>query len=190
MFRIQSPQSPLVRNENYERYRVDDYPTGTNAVVAVLAYTGYDMEDACIINRSAYERGFKHGSVYKYKQIDLSERRKRGEGITQRFSNINPSPQVPTALPGRPAREVVRGPGGVVLADPTLDVDGLPRVGAALKRGDALYAVVDDTERRVRVTVHKEDEDCVVEDVRVLATPTTRRCRRSASSCATTATPS
>ena len=168
VFRLQSPQSPIVANENYHRYRVDDYPLGTNAVVAVLAYTGYDMEDAMIISRSAYDRGFKHGSVYKYKQIDLAERRKRGEGITQRFSNVSPNPHPPTALPGRPAREVVTGPGGLILQDPTLDVDGLPKVGARLRRGDALYAVVDDVEKRVRVTVHKEDEECVVEDVRVL----------------------
>ena len=26
---------------------------------------GYDMEDAMIINKGSYERGFAHGSVYK-----------------------------------------------------------------------------------------------------------------------------
>ena len=44
---------------------MDEYPAGTNAIVAVIAYTGYDMEDAMIINKSAYERGFGHGTVYK-----------------------------------------------------------------------------------------------------------------------------
>jgi DNA-directed RNA polymerase I subunit RPA2 len=33
--------------------------------VAVISYTGYDMEDAMILNKSAYERGFGHGCVYK-----------------------------------------------------------------------------------------------------------------------------
>lgn len=44
VFRIQNPQSPIVRNENYIKYNVDNYPLGTNAVVAVISYTGYDME--------------------------------------------------------------------------------------------------------------------------------------------------
>ena len=34
-------------------------------MVAVISYTGFDMEDAMIINKSAYERGFGHASVYK-----------------------------------------------------------------------------------------------------------------------------
>jgi DNA-directed RNA polymerase I subunit RPA2 len=54
-----------------KRYGIDAYPTGTNAVVAVISYTGYDMEDAMIINKSAYERGFGHGTVYKTEFIDL-----------------------------------------------------------------------------------------------------------------------
>ena len=50
VFRLQTPQSPLVRNENYTRFNIDNYPLGTNSVVAVIAYTGYDMEDAMIIS--------------------------------------------------------------------------------------------------------------------------------------------
>lgn len=64
-FRIQNPQLPVVRNKNQDVYRIDDFPQGANACVAVISYTGYDMEDAMIINKSSYERGFGHASVYK-----------------------------------------------------------------------------------------------------------------------------
>ena len=56
-----------------EKYGFSDYPSGTNAVVAVISYTGYDMEDAMIMNKSAYERGMGHGSVYKSLAFNLNE---------------------------------------------------------------------------------------------------------------------
>lgn len=65
LYRILHSQKPLVRNNHYDAYRFGDYNSGSNAVVAVLSYTGYDMEDAMIINKSSYEAGFGHGCVYK-----------------------------------------------------------------------------------------------------------------------------
>ena len=40
MYRLQSPQTPLVRTAQHARYCMDEYPSGTNMVVAVLSYTG------------------------------------------------------------------------------------------------------------------------------------------------------
>lgn len=37
---LQTPQSPIVRTKAYGKYCIDEYPTGTNAIVAVLAYSG------------------------------------------------------------------------------------------------------------------------------------------------------
>lgn len=55
MFRLQNPQAPLVQAAAQSTFAMDEYPSGCNAVVAVIAYTGYDMEDACIVNKSSYE---------------------------------------------------------------------------------------------------------------------------------------
>ena len=52
---------------------MDSFPNGTNAIVAVISYTGYDMEDAMILNKSAHERGFGYGTVYKAQIIDLKD---------------------------------------------------------------------------------------------------------------------
>jgi len=62
---------------------MDDYPMGANAVVAVLSYTGYDMEDAMIINKAAYDRGFGAGHVYTYTIVDLEKAAPKGS----RFAN-------------------------------------------------------------------------------------------------------
>ncbi len=48
LYRLQTPQSPLVRPAMYDHYDIDNYPIGTNAIVAVISYTGYDMEDAMV----------------------------------------------------------------------------------------------------------------------------------------------
>lgn len=37
-----------------EKLNFNKYPSGLNAVIAILSYTGYDIEDAMIINKSAY----------------------------------------------------------------------------------------------------------------------------------------
>eukprot|EP00913_Durusdinium_trenchii_P009240 g8686.t1 len=73
VFRIYCPQSPLVRTQMYDQVHCDEHPIGTNAVVAVITYTGYDMEDAMIINKQSYERGFGHGIVYKTKVLDAAD---------------------------------------------------------------------------------------------------------------------
>ena len=39
MYRLQTPQAPVVRTSTYDFYGIDDYPLGTNAIVAVISYT-------------------------------------------------------------------------------------------------------------------------------------------------------
>lgn len=40
MYRIQTPQTPIARTKRYDTYNMDEFPSGMNMVVAVLAYTG------------------------------------------------------------------------------------------------------------------------------------------------------
>lgn len=39
LYRILTPQSPVVRPKMHDYYHMDDYALGTNAVVAVISYT-------------------------------------------------------------------------------------------------------------------------------------------------------
>ena len=41
LYRIQTPQTPIVRTRRYKEYHMDEFPGGTNMIVAVLAYTGH-----------------------------------------------------------------------------------------------------------------------------------------------------
>ena len=53
-YRLQTGQSPVVRSPLYNQYGLDNYPNGMNAVVAVISYTGYDMDDAMILSKSGH----------------------------------------------------------------------------------------------------------------------------------------
>lgn len=64
-------------------------------MVAVLSYTGFDMEDAMILNKSSVERGMFHASVYKTETIDLRDEK----SAKMVFA---PEPQPPHMV-GRPA---------------------------------------------------------------------------------------
>ncbi len=40
LYRLHMPQTPIARTATYGAYAQDEFPSGTNAVVAVVAYTG------------------------------------------------------------------------------------------------------------------------------------------------------
>lgn len=81
-YRLQTGQTPIVKAPLYDEYGLDNFPNGMNAVVAVISYTGYDMDDAMILNKSSYERGFGYGTVYKTEQYGWREKG-RGEKTGQ-----------------------------------------------------------------------------------------------------------
>lgn len=89
LYKLQCGQTPIVRPKLHDAYGIDSYPNGTNAIVAVLAYTGYDMEDAMILNKNAHERGFGYGTIYKSEEVDLDEFRRRGEPVTCYFGFLD-----------------------------------------------------------------------------------------------------
>jgi DNA-directed RNA polymerase III subunit RPC2 len=45
------PQCPLVKTRPMELVRYDQLPAGQNAIVAVMSYSGFDIEDALVLNK-------------------------------------------------------------------------------------------------------------------------------------------
>lgn len=58
-------QSPMVRSKTIELTHFDKLPAGQNATVAVMSYSGYDIEDALILNKASIDRGYGRCLVYK-----------------------------------------------------------------------------------------------------------------------------
>ncbi|KAI5192996.1 DNA-directed RNA polymerase I subunit RPA2 [Nematocida minor] len=65
-------QRPILHTDLYARYGLGEYPNGKNITIAILSYTGYDIEDAVILNKASVNRGFLRGSVLKTEVIDFS----------------------------------------------------------------------------------------------------------------------
>ncbi|XP_047459799.1 DNA-directed RNA polymerase I subunit RPA2 [Mugil cephalus] len=143
LYRLQTPQSPLVRPYMYDHYNLDNYPSGTNAIVAVISYTGYDMEDAMILNKSSWERGFAHGSIYKTELVDLADKVKGDDGVV--FGTKPGDPKV----------------------NDKLDADGLPFIGSTVKYGDPFYSYINLNTGQSFITYYKSQEACVVDNIKV-----------------------
>ncbi|KAH9977824.1 beta and beta-prime subunits of DNA dependent RNA-polymerase [Lactifluus volemus] len=159
LYRLQSGQSPVVRPKLHNTYAMDSFPNGTNAVVAVISYTGYDMEDAMILNKSAHERGFGYGTVYKSQIVDLKE--------TLGASKSTAAPTLHFGL-GRDIRLEPEDKQHSCCR--FLDLDGLPFIGTRMMSGDPIAAYVDDTTGRTCFVKYKGDETAYVDQVRLLGT--------------------
>ncbi|KAH7647026.1 hypothetical protein FG379_002717 [Cryptosporidium bovis] len=157
MYRLMTPQEPAITTKGYSSFGFSEYPTGTNAIVAVMSYSGYDMEDAMIINKSSYERGMFHACLYKTKIIHAAPpnvtRKSEAEGYF--FHNIGPDGKL-----------VVNG----------LSADGLPHVGQRLTKGSPLYRVENMSSSKSRgvannaiVQTYQDDEDAYVEKINRIA---------------------
>lgn len=67
LYLLHTPQSPLVRPRMYDYYSMDSYPVGTNAIVAVISYSGYDMEDAMVSHqKKEFVKKMSIGSEWKF----------------------------------------------------------------------------------------------------------------------------
>ncbi|KAK9165392.1 hypothetical protein Scep_000583 [Stephania cephalantha] len=59
------PQRPLLTTRTIELVGYDKLGAGQNATVAVMSYSGYDIEDAIVMNKSSLDRGFGRCIVTK-----------------------------------------------------------------------------------------------------------------------------
>ena len=164
---LQTGQTPVVRPPLYNAYGLDNYPNGMNAVVAVISYTGYDMDDAMIINKSAHERGFGDGVIYKTKVYKLNE---AGRTVRSR-TDIN--------------KLFGFAPDGLIKAQwrEQLDEDGFVPIGTKVSEGQpvaAFHTVMfnpslndyQNIDQRTEFFKYKDAEEAYIDQIRLIGSET------------------
>jgi DNA-directed RNA polymerase II subunit RPB2 len=81
-------QSPLTKSRYLKYFTQEEQPYGENAIVAIMCYSGYNVEDAVIINKGSLERGLFNTTYFNMYE-DHEESTKIGGGkIDSQFMNI------------------------------------------------------------------------------------------------------
>lgn len=73
---------PLSASKILDIVKYNEIPSGFNAMVSVMCFSGYDIEDAMILNQASVDRGMARVEIYKTNSITL---KKFNNGETERL---------------------------------------------------------------------------------------------------------
>ncbi|VEU21761.1 DEKNAAC102486 [Brettanomyces naardenensis] len=109
------PEQPMVKTKTIELVKYDQLPAGHNATVAVMSYSGYDIEDALILNKASIDRGFGRCQVLR-----------KNTSVLKRYPNHT--------------KDIVSGmrvdkEGKPIFQHAALGQDGLAEVGSPIQSG-------------------------------------------------------
>ena len=92
---LNTGQIPLVKSRYMQYINNEENPYGENAIVAVMCYTGYNVEDAILINEGALNRGLFRTTYYTtYESHEVKEIKREQISKETLFTNIENAPNV------------------------------------------------------------------------------------------------
>ena len=93
-------QAPLVQSRYLELINHNENPYGENAMVAIMCYTGYNVEDAVLVNEGALQRGLFQTTYFSTYEAHEEDRSSGGDRVTtdKHFTNIERAPGVVVGL--------------------------------------------------------------------------------------------
>lgn len=118
------PMKPMVKTRTLDLINFDQLPGGQNACIAVMAYSGYDIEDAVILNKASIDRGFGRCMVLRKHQTSV---RRYANGAMDRTCGAPDASQFTDGLDDK--RYARYG---------AIDKDGICMVGECLTNGSIM----------------------------------------------------
>ncbi|KAK4166168.1 hypothetical protein QBC43DRAFT_233375 [Cladorrhinum sp. PSN259] len=112
------PQRPMVITKTIQLIHYDKLPAGQNATVVVMSYSGYDIEDALVLNKASLDRGFGACQVFRKYAVEMQK--------------------YPSNRKDRLAGPTMGEDGKPIAKHRCLDKDGLAIVGAKVNQGETM----------------------------------------------------
>jgi DNA-directed RNA polymerase II subunit RPB2 len=81
-------QTPLIKSRYLKYINNEEQPYGVNAIVAIMSYTGYNVEDAILINEGSINRGLFRTTYYTTYEAREESSRVSGNNTNSFFTNI------------------------------------------------------------------------------------------------------
>jgi DNA-directed RNA polymerase II subunit RPB2 len=79
---------PLIKSRYLKYINKEEQPYGINAIVAIMSYTGYNVEDAILINAGSVARGIFNTSYYTMYESREESAKISGNSSNSVFTNI------------------------------------------------------------------------------------------------------
>jgi DNA-directed RNA polymerase II subunit RPB2 len=93
-------QIPLVKTRYLEHINQEENPYGENTIVAIMCYTGYNVEDAVLINEGALKRGLFNTTYYTVYETHEENSKNANSVVDKKFTNIEMEAEVVGTKPG------------------------------------------------------------------------------------------
>lgn len=87
-------QTPLIKSRYLNAINREEQPYGVNAIVAIMSYTGYNVEDAILINAGSVKRGLFNTTYYTTYEAREESSRVSGSTENSSFANVPSKPNV------------------------------------------------------------------------------------------------
>lgn len=163
------PQKPIVGTKPGKFMGFNDMPSGINAIVAIMSYTGFNQEDSVIMSQSAIDRGLFRVTSYR----TITETEKKGGMYT--FETIGIPPVSSSGLKQGTNGYFRRKNGNYSL----LDNRGVVRKGLTVKKGDCIIGkIITNTDKSTGIETKsdcsvfvKHGEEGIIDTVDVTTTP-------------------
>jgi DNA-directed RNA polymerase II subunit RPB2 len=97
---MNSPQIPLVKSRYLKHICNEENVYGQNAVIAIMSYNGYNVEDSILFNEASLKRGLFYTTYYTTYST-FEEKTKMGDHVVEKlFTNVQDDERVVGVKPG------------------------------------------------------------------------------------------